>query len=81
MLTTYIFSNVYIFKRNIYEFSSTFADAFDTNKLLASMDKLRNGQAVDIPNYDFKTYRNNVPPRRVIMINFLTSGWNTIFFS
>ncbi|XP_062116284.1 uncharacterized protein LOC133830329 isoform X1 [Humulus lupulus] len=30
------------------------------------MDKLRNGQAVDIPNYDFKSYKNNVfPPRRV----------------
>ncbi|XP_062112793.1 uridine kinase-like protein 3 [Humulus lupulus] len=43
-----------------------FSDAFDTEKLLASMDKLRNGQAVDIPNYDFKSYKNNVfPPRRV----------------
>ncbi|XP_062079399.1 uridine kinase-like protein 3 [Humulus lupulus] len=30
------------------------------------MDKLRNGQAVDIPNYDFKSYKNNVfLPRRV----------------
>ncbi|EXB97669.1 Uridine kinase-like protein 3 [Morus notabilis] len=41
-------------------------DAFDTEKLLASMDKLRNGKAVDIPKYDFKSYKNNVfPPRRV----------------
>lgn len=41
-------------------------DAFDTEKLLASMDKLRNGQAVDIPKYDFKSYKSNVfPPRRV----------------
>jgi uridine kinase len=41
-------------------------DAFDTEQLLSSMEKLRKGQAVDIPNYDFKSYKNNVfPPRRV----------------
>ncbi|GAY47788.1 hypothetical protein CUMW_107050 [Citrus unshiu] len=42
------------------------SDAFDTEKLLSSMEKLRHGQAVDIPNYDFKSYKNNVfPARRV----------------
>ena len=52
------------------------SDAFDTEKLLASMDKLRNGQAVDIPNYDFKSYKNNVfPPRRVKFV-FLTCRSN-----
>lgn len=43
-----------------------FSDAFNTEQLLSSMDKLRHGQAVDIPNYDFKSYKNNVfPARRV----------------
>lgn len=46
--------------------SHLFSDAFDTEQLLSSMDKLRRGQAVDIPNYDFKSYKNNVfPARRV----------------
>ncbi|KAH0997790.1 hypothetical protein GBA52_021654 [Prunus armeniaca] len=41
-------------------------NAFDTEKLLSSMDKLKHGQAVDIPNYDFKSYKNSVfPARRV----------------
>lgn len=41
-------------------------DAFDTQQLLHSMDKLKHGKAVDIPNYDFKSYKNNVfPARRV----------------
>lgn len=54
------------------------SDAFDNEKLLASMDKLRNGQAVDIPNYDFKSYKNNVfPPRRVTFV-FLTC-WSNEF--
>jgi uridine kinase len=38
------------------------SDAFDTEKLLCVMEKLRHGQAVDIPNYDFKSYKNNVFP-------------------
>lgn len=43
-----------------------YPDAFDTEKLLSYMDKLKHGQAVDIPNYDFKSYKNNVfPARRV----------------
>ncbi|TXG68028.1 hypothetical protein EZV62_009303 [Acer yangbiense] len=43
-----------------------FSDAFDTDQLLSSMEKLRHGKAVDIPNYDFKSYKNNVfPARRV----------------
>ncbi|XP_062095984.1 uridine kinase-like protein 3 [Humulus lupulus] len=50
----------------VHEYNFDHPDAFDNEKLLASMDKLRNGQAVDIPNYDFKSYKNNVfPPRRV----------------
>ncbi|XP_062117139.1 uridine kinase-like protein 3 isoform X2 [Humulus lupulus] len=50
----------------VHEYNFDHPDAFDNEKLLASMDKLRNGQAVDIPNYDFKSYKDNVfPPRRV----------------
>lgn len=41
------------------------SDAFDTEQLLCAMEKLRHGQAVDIPNYDFKSYKNVFPARRV----------------
>ncbi|KAI9119980.1 hypothetical protein K1719_008949 [Acacia pycnantha] len=33
------------------------SDAFYTEQLLGVMDKLKHGQAVDIPNYDFKSYK------------------------
>ncbi|KAK4275273.1 hypothetical protein QN277_018387 [Acacia crassicarpa] len=39
-------------------------DAFDTEELLRVMDKLRRGQAVDIPNYDSKSYKSDVLPAR-----------------
>ncbi|CAJ1960216.1 unnamed protein product [Sphenostylis stenocarpa] len=35
-------------------------DAFDTEQLLLVMDKLKHGEAVDIPKYDFKTYKSDV---------------------
>ncbi|MBA0641731.1 hypothetical protein Goklo_026248 [Gossypium klotzschianum] len=42
------------------------ADAFDTEKLLDSIENLRHDRAVDIPNYDFKSYKSNAfPARRV----------------
>ncbi|GMY24428.1 uridine kinase-like protein 3 [Fagus crenata] len=44
------------------------SDAFDTEKLLRVLEKLRHGQAVDIPNYDFKSYKNNVNPSDVILL-------------
>ncbi|KAG5120559.1 hypothetical protein JHK84_038899 [Glycine max] len=41
-------------------------EAFDTEQLLRVMDKLKHSQAVDIPKYDFKGYKNDVfPARRV----------------
>jgi len=41
-------------------------EAFDTENLLRVMDKLKRGQAVDIPKYDFKGYKSGVfPARRV----------------
>lgn len=46
-------------------------DAFDTEQLLSSMEKLKHGHAVDIPRYDFKSYKNDVfPARRVIVFPF-----------
>lgn len=45
--------------------SLTLLDAFDTEQLLCAMEKLKHGQAVDIPKYDFKSYKNVFPARRV----------------
>ncbi|GMJ11590.1 uridine/cytidine kinase 3, uridine kinase-like 3 [Hibiscus trionum] len=51
---------------SVHEYNFDHPDAFDTEKLLDSMENLRNGRAVDIPNYDFKSYKKNVfPARRV----------------
>ncbi|XP_021740785.1 uridine kinase-like protein 3 isoform X1 [Chenopodium quinoa] len=50
----------------VHECNFDHPDAFDTEELLCIMDNLRRGKAVDIPNYDFKSYKNNVfPARRV----------------
>lgn len=49
----------------VHEYNFDHPDAFDTEKLLDSMDKLRHGQAVDMPKYDFRTYKNVSPARRV----------------
>ncbi|XP_078438698.1 uridine kinase-like protein 3 isoform X2 [Wolffia australiana] len=40
-------------------------DAFDTEKLIACMEDLRNWKSVDIPNYDFKSHKNVSRPRKV----------------
>ncbi|MGV7468078.1 hypothetical protein PJI21_29285, partial [Mycobacterium kansasii] len=48
----------------VHEYNFDHPDSFDTELLLSSMDKLMHGQAVDIPNYDLKTYKNNVSPAR-----------------
>uniref|UniRef100_A0A5B6ZNQ3 Uridine kinase n=2 Tax=Davidia involucrata TaxID=16924 RepID=A0A5B6ZNQ3_DAVIN len=50
----------------VHECNFDHPDAFDTEQLLCVMEKLKHGQAVDIPKYDFKSYKNNVfPARRV----------------
>ncbi|GAV59637.1 PRK domain-containing protein [Cephalotus follicularis] len=50
----------------VHEYNFDHPDAFDNEQLLSSIEKLMHGQAVDIPNYDFKSYKNNVfPARRV----------------
>ncbi|KAK1356312.1 hypothetical protein POM88_049568 [Heracleum sosnowskyi] len=35
----------------------TESDAFDTEQLLLSVEKLKHGQAVNISKYDFRTYK------------------------
>ncbi|XP_044474361.1 uridine kinase-like protein 3 [Mangifera indica] len=50
----------------VHEYNFDHPDAFNTEQLLQSMEKLRHGKAVDVPNYDFKSYKSNVfPARRV----------------
>ncbi|KAH1062862.1 hypothetical protein GLYMA_02G302900v4 [Glycine max] len=50
----------------VQDYNFDLPEAFDTEQLLRVMDKLKRGQAVDIPNYDFKGYKNDVfPARRV----------------
>ena len=43
------------------------SDAFDTELMLSCMEKLKNGQAVSIPNYDMKTHRATEPARQVLI--------------
>ncbi|PSS14297.1 Uracil phosphoribosyltransferase like, partial [Actinidia chinensis var. chinensis] len=50
----------------VHEYNFDHPDAFDTEQLLCSMEKLKHWQAVDIPKYDFKSYKSDVfPARRV----------------
>ena len=46
------------------------SEAFDTEQLLHVMDKLKRGQAVDIPKYDFKGYKSGVSPARRVFGTF-----------
>ncbi|KAM3302648.1 Uridine kinase-like protein 2, chloroplastic [Capsicum baccatum] len=48
----------------VHEYNFDHPDAFDTEKLLRVVEKLKQGQAVDIPKYDFKSYKNDVFPLR-----------------
>ncbi|KAJ0988783.1 hypothetical protein J5N97_007139 [Dioscorea zingiberensis] len=49
----------------VHEYNFDHPDAFDTEKLLSCIEKLMQGQAVDIPNYDFKAHKNIFPARKV----------------
>lgn len=44
----------------LYLFYDVYSDAFDIEQLLRVMDKLKHGEAVDIPKYDFKSYKSDV---------------------
>lgn len=48
------------------------SDAFDTEQLLLSMEKLKHGQAVNISKYDFRTYKTDASkPRKVSFCSLL----------
>lgn len=49
----------------VHDYNFDHPDAFDTEKLLVCMESLKHGKAVDIPNYDSKTYKSILPMRKV----------------
>ncbi|XP_073039659.1 uridine kinase-like protein 3 [Primulina eburnea] len=51
--------------QRVHEYNFDHPDAFSTEQLLCVMEKLKIGQPVDIPKYDFKSYKNVFPSRRV----------------
>lgn len=75
---------VFIYKYYLFSFSVS-SDAFDTEQLLLSMEKLKHGQAVNISKYDFRTYKTDVSkPRKVSLFKlevvnsrFKTPTWVT----
>ncbi|GMJ09385.1 uridine kinase-like 5 [Hibiscus trionum] len=48
-----------------HEYNFDHPDAFNTELLLSCMEKLRRGQPVSIPSYDFKTHKSIEPSRLV----------------
>ena len=46
------------------------SDTFDTELLLSCMKNLKRGKAVDIPNYNFKTYKSVPNARKVLPFKF-----------
>ncbi|KAL9157390.1 hypothetical protein ABFS82_08G002400 [Erythranthe guttata] len=51
--------------QKVSEYNFDHPDAFDTELLLSSMQTLRTGRAVSIPNYDFKIHKSVEPARLV----------------
>ncbi|KAK3012811.1 hypothetical protein RJ639_010403 [Escallonia herrerae] len=49
----------------VHEYNFDHPDAFNTELLLSCMEMLKNGQAVSIPYYDFKSHRMSEPARLV----------------
>uniref|UniRef100_A0A7N0TN22 Uridine kinase n=1 Tax=Kalanchoe fedtschenkoi TaxID=63787 RepID=A0A7N0TN22_KALFE len=49
----------------VHEYNFDHPAAFDTELLLSCLGKLKQGQAVSIPNYDYKTHKYVDPPRKV----------------
>ncbi|RWR79341.1 uridine kinase-like protein 3 isoform X1 [Cinnamomum micranthum f. kanehirae] len=52
--------------KQVHEYNFDHPDAFDTELLLSCMSKLKQGQAVAIPNYDFKSHKNYTLPARQV---------------
>ncbi|KAM5581806.1 uridine kinase-like protein 5 [Rosa sericea] len=51
--------------KTVHEYNFDHPESFDTELLLSCMEKLKLGQAVSIPNYDFKTHKSIEPARQV----------------
>ncbi|CAL5370150.1 unnamed protein product [Camellia sinensis] len=49
----------------VHEYNFDHPDAFNTELLLSCMEKLKHGQAVNIPNYDVKSHKCVEPERKV----------------
>ncbi|KAK9077625.1 hypothetical protein SSX86_005962 [Deinandra increscens subsp. villosa] len=47
----------------VHEYNFDHPDAFDNEKLLSAVEMLKHGKAVDIPKYDFRSYKNIVSRR------------------
>ncbi|KAL2332865.1 hypothetical protein Fmac_014078 [Flemingia macrophylla] len=47
-------------RTRVQDYNFDHPDAFDIGELLRVMDKLKHGEAVDIPKYDFKSYKSDV---------------------
>nr|ADI48274.1 uridine cytidine kinase [Carica papaya] len=59
--------------KNVHEYNFDHPDAFNTELLLSCMEILRHGEAVKIPDYDFKTHKSSpsvykVNPADVIIL-------------
>jgi len=50
---------------HVHDYNFDHPDAFDTELLLSCMKNLKRGKAVDIPNYNFKTYKSVPNARKV----------------
>ncbi|GAU12309.1 hypothetical protein TSUD_252600 [Trifolium subterraneum] len=46
-------------RARVQDYNFDHPDAFDTEELLRVMDKLKHGEAVDLPKYDFKSYKSD----------------------
>ncbi|XP_048433760.1 uridine kinase-like protein 5 [Pyrus x bretschneideri] len=51
--------------KRVHEYNFDHPEAFNTELLLSCMEHLKRGQAVSIPNYDFKTHQAIEPARKV----------------
>ncbi|XP_076904971.1 uridine kinase-like protein 4 [Bidens hawaiensis] len=44
----------------VHEYNFDHPDAFDNEKLLLAVEMLKHGKSVDIPKYNFRTYKNSI---------------------
>jgi len=55
-------------------------DAFNTEVLLSCMEKLRSGQPVNIPSYDFKIHQSIESSSPVLLVFACRDSENTISY-